>query len=199
MTRFIFGPPPINSIVESQGWSRVQGYGGIDAKAFAAPVAVGLLASLCIALLWKTTGADTLPLGHPDTWEIVLFALFLGLGHEACHLLGFPGAGLTHQSVWGVWLQAGSPFAQHLQPMGRNRFVAALLLPFVVLSLIPLVLQAVGVQIDPFMQWTSVLNTIGAGADLVAVAKLVFSVPARATVVESNHSLHWKDGPVINV
>jgi hypothetical protein len=191
MPLFVLGQPPVNQQVDSPGWIRLAGYGA-SVPQMLGSIGVGLALAIGVALVWRAVDSNSLPLGQPSLLDVLLFTSMLMFGHEALHLMGFPGAGLSRNSVCGIWPQAGSPFVLHLQPMTRDRFLVALTLPFLVISLCPLALRALGYPIGNFFAWASTLNSVGAGADILAFALLLRTAPRRAEILESDHALYWK-------
>lgn len=196
MPAFIFGPPPFNRLVEDPGWQRLEGYGA-SARHMLRSLGIGIGVAIVMALAWRLVDANALPLGTPSTLDFVIALALLTIGHEAVHLLAMPGAGLDRHSAAGLWLEGGSPFAQHLQPMSRARFILVTICPFLALSVAPLLLHALGSPMNNLIAWTSVLNGVGSGADLLACALLLRKTPRQALVLESAQALHWRPGPVI--
>jgi len=75
--------------------------------------------------------------------------------------------------------------------MSRDRFILAAALPFLVLTIVPLLLAEYKAYID-YLSWISVLNSIGAGHDLLLCFVAVFNLPAKAQVLESDKFIYWK-------
>jgi Putative zincin peptidase len=195
MPAFIFGAPPFNRLVEDPGWARLEGYGA-SAQHMLRALGVGIGVALVMALAWRLVDASALPLGTPSMLDFVIALALLMIGHEAVHLLAMPGAGLDRNSAAGLWLEGGSPFAQHLQPMSRARFILVTICPLLVLSVAPLLLHALGGPMSDLIAWTSVLNGVGSGADLLACALLLRKTPRQALVLESEQALYWKPRPI---
>jgi hypothetical protein len=190
MPHFILGPPPKNEMVDNARWHRVEDYGSSGRQMLVA-LSVGVVVALCIGLIWRALDPNALPLGQPSLADFFIVIAIAIVGHEGLHLLGFPGAGFTRHSVCGIWPGAGSAFVQHLQPMTRTRFLIATLLPFLVISILPISIQALGFSVGNVVAWTSTLNAVGCGADILAAALLFKTVPKQARILESSHILYW--------
>jgi hypothetical protein len=159
-------------------------------------VAVGLGVCLLVALAWKLLAFPSLPVGRARVGELLAAALVIVVGHELLHLAAFPGAG-RRDAIAGLWPQRFAAFVQYLRPTSRNRFVVMAVTPFVVITLLPLAAAAGGLQVAPYIQWISVINGFGAGADLVAGYLLLRHVHGSDQILESNHTLYvvpadWK-------
>jgi len=153
----------------------------------------GIGAAACLALTWKIFFVNSLPLGSPTWNEIIISSIILIVGHEAIHLLGFPDYGLSYKTVIGIWPEAGSPYVQYTAPMSRNRFLFVLLLPFLILSVFPILFSCNHVRIIDQLSWISVLNCIGAGSDILIFIRIIYTVPPKSNVIESESSLLWQE------
>jgi Putative zincin peptidase len=191
LPRLIIGAPLNNQIAQGPSWKRLDGWGA-SASHMTKALGFGLLMGFCVAVTWRLLDTNTLPIGVPTAFEFIVVLLVLTVVHEALHLLGFPGFGFDGHSACGVWPKGGSPFAQYLRPVSRNRFIFFTATPFVVLSLMPLVVKALGYPVSHLIAWTSVINSVGAGSDLLACALLLKDVPKNAEVIESDMGLYWK-------
>ena len=168
----------------------------LDQRRMFQSLGLGAVVAACVALAWLGCVPGSLPLGQPSFTEFGIVVLVLTLGHEGLHMLGFPRLGCGAGTVAGIWpAGAGSPYVQHLAPMGRNRFLLACLLPFLVLTLLPFALSSHAPGALGYLSWVSLANCLGASSDLYIVAQLLRTVPAGAWVLESGESLLWGTGP----
>lgn len=188
MPQFVLGPPPPNTLVEDARWARLPGYGP-EPKHWLAALCAGVGLCLLVVLGWKLIASTTLAFGSTRFAEVLAVALAIIIGHELLHLAAFPGAG-RRDAIVGIWPQKFAAFVQYLRPTSRNRFVAVALAPFVVISLLPMAAAASGLQVPSFIQWMSVINGFGAGADLLASYLLLRHVHASRLVLDSNHCLY---------
>lgn len=189
MPKFHIGRPLRCPLPVNAGWNEIK---TLDQGRLAWSVCVGICVALIVAVIWRIYSTESLPLGSPS-WSQILFSLIiLSLGHEAIHLLGFPNLGMSAETVVGVWPEAGSPYVQHLSPMSRNRFLIVSILPFLVLSILPLALAFNGAGPINLLSWLSVLNCVGAGSDLLIFHKVIRAVPTKAHVIEAEAALYWQ-------
>lgn len=152
---------------------------------------VGGIVTGCITVLWCWVDNASLPLDSQSPDAIFLLTLAMVICHEALHLLAFPGAGLNANTVIGIWPQLASPYVQYISPMRRNRFLFACILPFLILSILPLILVLAGFEPISYLSWISVGNSVGASSDLFIVGKVLLTVPAGAMVLESDGKVYW--------
>ena len=126
-------------------------------------------------------------------------AAFLALGcgaiivaHESVHLLGLPQLGLTDDTVLGFWPQTLTPYVSYEGEISRARQLLVGLAPFLVLSIAPLL---AGLVVGPTPFWivvVSLLNGLGASADLVGVVLVAWQVPARGRVRNKGLATWWR-------
>jgi hypothetical protein len=46
------------------------------------------------------------------------------------------------------------------------------------------------------MSWVSVLNSIGAGSDILILIRVVIQVPSNSVVMESHDSIYWHSNKI---
>jgi hypothetical protein len=165
-----------------------------DQRRLLLALGLGICTSLLIASIWMMHYPKSLPLGSPSWIEFTLTLFTLAIGHEALHLLGFPKFGFDSKTIIGFWPEFGSPYVQYLSPMQRNRFLLSTILPFLVLTLLPLFLLTGSSKLTAYLSWISVLNSVGAGSDLLIFMKVAMQVPKDSYIMESHDSVYWGFG-----
>lgn len=179
---------PLEGDFSGLAWSSMTVF---DARRLVLSLVVGSFLAMICALVWHFLEVRSLPLGSVSGEEFFWACVALIFVHEVSHLLGFPHAGLDANAVMGIWPQIGSPYVQYLLPMKRSRFLIVLVLPILTLSIFPMVLVYAGVGPIAYLSWVSVLNCLGAGSDIYILGKLLSTVPANASVLESSGNLYW--------
>ena len=169
-------------------WNTVEVF---DTRRLCYSVLSGAALAVVFAVIWRVLDTASLPLGRPSDAEIFCVIAILIISHETLHFVFFPGAGLNANSVIGVWFKVASPYVQYLSPMRRNRFMLVLVMPFLILSVLPLFLQSFGIGQNTYIGWISVLNCLGAGSDLFIFGMMCASVPFHSQVLESGGKVFW--------
>ena len=174
-----------------EGWSLIRQ--PKPRRALAAAIAAGLGLMVVPFLLvgvksWLFPITDTRPYETIHAWTLVPVVLVsVGL-HELLHLLGHPNAGRSDRSqvlVWPRRLQIGV-FYDGFMP--RSRWLAMRLAPLFGLTILPAVvlLATYPLLIDFYWQQFTVLvilvNSLGAGGDLVAALIVARQVPPNGEV-----------------
>jgi len=161
------------------------------------PVSALLVAALSSAwaLVLRIHGAPT-AVGGVVT-PAVAGLLLLGcagiiLVHEAIHLLALPQLGLTDATVLGFWPQTFTPYVSYEGETSRGRQIVVGLAPLLALSVTPLAVGALFGWAPLWIVIVSLLNGLGASADLVGVALVVSQVPMRGRVRSKGLETWWR-------
>ncbi len=191
MLKFVFGPPPeIAGIVNNEMWKPLAGYDTTGSSALRM-LTIGLLSALLTYSLWVSLVPASLPISWPPIALSVFVVATLMVVHEVLHILAFPGGGFGN-TVAGFWPAKGAAYVGYTLPISRNRFMLATLTPLTVLSAGMLAAGILGLRVPVALQWASVLNAFGSGADLVAVYLLARQSPSSAVVLGSGQRLYTR-------
>jgi hypothetical protein len=206
--RFIIGHPPDDpdfAPEQETGWQKLREMGP------ATLLIVGSLAGVPLAALfsyaWSRvpgTGLsfsfDVMTLGR---WAAVLFPLLvivtlatflasLIFVHELIHVLACPRFGLTSATVLGVWPSRVLAYGNHSGPVSFTRGIVVGLAPFLVLSVLPLLVAFGGGPRWPLVAVVSVVNALVCGGDAVICLMLVCQVPFNATLRNEGWDTWWR-------
>jgi Putative zincin peptidase len=119
--------------------------------------------------------------------------------HELIHAAVHPKAGTTPQSILGFWPSRMLFYAHYDGQLSRNRFLLILAMPFVVISLVPLLLAAL-VKVAPnWLVFASTINALLSCGDVVGIGLIFTQVPATAIVQNQGWRTYWKKPAQINL
>lgn len=196
--RLSCGTPP-STFVESPQWRPLNEPS--PTQSARRGLVVGLVFGILTNSLWHTAGV-TFSEQLSSFRGFSAFATFLvslvGLLalHELVHALVHPGFGTARQTVIGCSLKPLLLYAAYTGTMGRNRFVAVLLAPLLVLSVLPLLTFVLGMYSNPnpLVVTLSVVNAAASGVDLFGVVLLLSQVPSSTLVQNDGWQTHWTHG-----
>jgi hypothetical protein len=162
-------------------------------------VAVVVLGGL-VSTLWHMAGVTYLMQIEAFRGPSALAALLVGLAgllaiHEIIHALLHPGNGTTGSTVLGVTFRPMLLYAAYLGAIGRNRYVAVLLAPLVLLSVLPASLSATGlldIAFSPLLVALTVVNAASSGVDLLGAALILWQVPGHSVLQNHGWPTYWK-------
>ena len=120
--------------------------------------------------------------------------LFAGLVvvHELIHALVHPMAGLSPHSILGFWASLGF-YAHYDGEMSRNRLVACLLMPLLIISIVPLLVSAVAQVSSGWVAFVSAFNALCACVDMLLAGSVLFQIPATAIVRFKSWRIFWRE------
>jgi hypothetical protein len=153
---------------------------------------IGVVAAIGVAALWflVTPLRDITP-----AMSLPVFLLsFAGLVvvHELIHALVHPMAGLSSHSILGFWPSVG--FYAHFDGgMSRNRLIAILLIPLLIISIVPLLVSAVTQVSSGWIAFVSAFNALCACSDMLLAGSVLLQIPATAIVRFKSWRLFWRE------
>lgn len=192
--KFHIGPLPENPEFqpEATGWKPLREPNPFLMQLFAVPV--GFVAAGILWLLWqKFTPARLSSQDILFESVAVLLVLILVIPvHELIHAAVHPGYGRTAHSILGFWPKALLFYAHYMSLIRRTHFVIILLAPFLVLSVVPLLICALFQWNVPWLAFLSLWNALLACGDLFGVGVVMAQVPRAAWVCNQGYYTWWK-------
>jgi len=161
---------------------------------------VAALVTTALVFAWSRTGISETGgiITASGLLVFLLAAVALLLAHELLHAVALLRFGTSSATTLGFWPKWMTPYISHKGELPRGRNILVALMPFLVLSIVPLVW---GFAFPPAPLWAvalSVLNGIGASADLVAAMLIAVQVPASALVRNRAHETWWRTPDTTN-
>jgi hypothetical protein len=153
---------------------------------------LGVVAAGIVAALWflVTPVGDITPAMSLPAF-LLLLAGFVVV-HEGIHALVHPMAGLSPRSILGFWASLGF-YAHYNGEMSRNRLVACLLMPLLIISIVPLLVSAVTQVSFGWVAFVSALNALSACVDMLLATSVLVQIPAGANVRYKSWKIFWKE------
>lgn len=179
-------------------WNKIHEPGPLLMQVVAVPIAALLVVSF--GYLWSRLGQLS-PLSVPRDYQlgftaaVVLSFPALILVHEALHAVAHPGYGLQRETIIGAWPRKLLFYAHYSGPLTRDRFLLVFAMPFLVITVLPLIISALGLLRPPLgsiFAWFSVWNAFFACGDAVGFLLLLFQVPRDAIVQNKGWRTFWK-------
>lgn len=171
--RFHFGPiPETPDFVPEPPWRALKEPTPWLMQLLAMPVAVVSGGVILALWFWFTPLKTVIRDSQFGLWGLAAFVWLVPV-HEAIHALVHPGRGLSDRTCIGLWLSRGLFYAHCHGPMSRNRFIAILIAPFIVLSILPLIVCALMGAAHPLPVTGSIVNAFLACGDLLGVLLLL--------------------------
>ena len=126
-----------------------------------------------------------------DYATLMIAAVMVLFFHELAHAMMFTcgrARGLRVECAW----QKYRPHLRYHGAVSRSRYIAVLMAPMVLVSLLPIVVAAVLSLRTGDLMLISLLNALVSGGDAIAAAFVLLQVPANAIVQRRGDCVIWK-------
>jgi hypothetical protein len=154
---------------------------------------IGVVTAALVAVLWFAIT----PLRNPQLPSSLLafLLLYVGIGfvHELIHAAAHPMAGRSEHSSIGFWPSRTVPYAHYDGELSRNRFIAILLMPLLVLSILPLLVAAAIQSSSAWVAQISSFNALLSCVDMLGAGMVLFQIPVHAIVRNQGWRTYWKE------
>ncbi len=155
---------------------------------------IGIVPAGVVAVLWLAIT----PLQVQDVTSTMSVRAFLVsfagivVVHELLHVAVHPMSGRSPHSIVGFEPSDGF-YGHYGGEMTRNRFVAILLMPLVVISFVPLLVAAVAQVPSGWVAFISAFNAFCAGTDMLLAGLVLFQIPATAVIRQRGWRTYWRE------
>ena len=195
--RIHIGPIP-DEFTPDNSWRPIREPAPVMMQVLATPI--GLAVFLAVLYCWHRIGASSPLQLHGSRAALLLVALFLSFPlliiiHEILHALVHPHFGRSALTVLGAWPKPLMFYAHYSGPLTRNRFLAVFAMPFLVITILPLIIGATGLlppTLTMAAAWFSSWNAFFACGDIFGFALILFQVPSTAIVQNQSYRTYWK-------
>lgn len=155
---------------------------------------IGMVAAGMVTVLWLAVTPFQLQDVTSMSWRGFLLS-FAGMAvvHELLHLVVHPMSGRSPHSIVGAGGPTTGVYAHYAGEMTRNRFVAILLMPLVIITFVPLLVAAVAQVSSGWIAFISVFNALVACLDTLDAGLVLFQIPATATVHCRGLRIYWRE------
>lgn len=203
--RFHIGPPPQNPDFQPElsGWTALREPRPILLNLYGLPFS--LVAAIVLSAAWgqgSSVSFEIAPATAGPSVLLLYLLLVLLVGfpaiiavHELIHGFGYPNLGFSRNTILAVWPSRLLFYAGYLGPMSRNRWLGVYLMPFLVLSVMPVAVCKTTGAYSGVAHLVSVFNGLLSGGDLFCVLLIWFQVPRTAILQNQGWSTWWKIEP----
>lgn len=202
--KFHRGKIPESDFKPDETWTPLREPGPVVMQFCALPI--GLIAAFVIGYGWNIILRDMPPLrlvGREAIFGLIAFLVSTPLMivlHEFIHAWVHPHFGRTDESAVGFWPSRLVFYAGFLGEHSRERFIAILIAPFLVITLLTLAVfafaaPAFGTLATYLAAFISTFNALCSCADLFGISLLLWQVPRDAITRNLGWRTFWKPGP----
>jgi hypothetical protein len=113
-------------------------------------------------------------------------------GHELLHAASLPGFGLTPATTVGFWPRTLTPYVAYNGELSRTRFALVGLMPFLVISVLALLVGGLLGWMPFWVVALSTLNALLSSGDLIGATLLIAQTPRLAIVRNQGLETWWR-------
>lgn len=194
--RFHLGPIP-HEFEPDGSWRPIREPGPVVMQFIAVPIGIGV--AFLVGYCWHIIGLSPVRFQAPHP-GLVLFLFLLSfvvliLVHELLHAVVHPHFGRSRATIIGAWPSRGLFYAHYSGPLSRERFLAIFAMPFLVITVLPLIVAATGFLPPGFIivaAWFSTWNALFACGDHFGMALILSQVPRGAIVQNQSWRTYWR-------
>jgi hypothetical protein len=180
--------PESEDFVPDESWKPLSGPGPVLMQCYALPL--GIIASAVLVLLWiHWTPVTKAPVVSPILLGAVMLATFPV--HELIHIATYPGAGKSPKTMLAVWPSRMLIYAYYDGELSRNRLIAVFGMPFLLMSIVPLLVSALIGHASVTIAFASVFNALAACVDILGICLLLIQVPRAAIIRNHGWRTYW--------
>ena len=123
--------------------------------------------------------------------SIVAFVALV-IAHEAAHAVILPRGELALRTTIGFWPEKLTPYVSYEGELSRNRTILVGLMPFVLLSLVPVLIGLLFGWMPLWLVLLSTVNAVVSSADVIGAVLVAVQIPPSAVVRKKGLETWWR-------
>lgn len=186
------GIPKPKGFIPDESWKSLREPGPWMMQLFAIPL--GVVAFIAIGALWFYRTETKESIFKPADSLATMLGSFvvLVIVHELIHAMVHPQLGRSSQSILGFWPSRLLFYAHYDGELTRNRFIAILAMPTIMITFMPLIVAIIFHLSCGLIAWASTWNILFACGDWFGIILLLSQVPSNATCHNQGWRTYWK-------
>jgi hypothetical protein len=159
-------------------------------------IPIALFTTVVLACLWiiltpvrHVMGTLTFPLPISTFFACLLGVIVI---HELIHASVHPKIGISEKTVIGFWPSRMFVYTIYVGELTKNRCLAILIMPFTVISIIPLAFATITQTASFWVAYISILNGLLACGDILAAVMTLRLFPNGAIIRTKGWLTFWK-------
>jgi len=203
--RFHIGSIPKDSTFQPdrEKWFSIHQPGFALKQMLAFPVAIliSLFLLVCFSLILDNSDSSNqglITISSSNWWQLPLVMVFFAPLHELLHALCHPGAGMSNKTIIGIQPKNFSIFTHYEDSMTRTRLLVTMIMPFILLSIVPIAvlsffqMMSLGMEMVSLLILLSIFNGMASSADIMVFTLVLFQIPNHAITKGHRWKIYWK-------
>jgi len=191
--------PELREALLAEGWKKIrEPHNLFFAFIFAIPFMI-INASICylILLLVNPTYAHMVyDFLYSGSWhftirfDYIIYVYFFVVAHELIHLVFIPNFYRSEKTYIGIKPWGGFVFST--EKFSKGRFLLITIAPFVVFSILALIVLGLIDLLSGFLLFLIFLNAFSSSVDILNATLIAFQVPNGSTIVNNGFETYFK-------
>jgi len=203
--RFHVGSIPKDSTFQPdiERWFSIRQPSFVLKQILAFPVAILISLSLLgyFSLLFDNlypSNQGMISISSSNWWQLILVMAFLFPLHELVHALCHPESGMSDKTIIGIQPKNFSIFTHYEDSMTRTRLLVTTIMPFILLSIIPITvisffrIMSLSMEMISLLVFMSIINGMASSADIMVFILVLFQIPNHAITKSYRWKIYWK-------
>ncbi|WP_303868920.1 DUF3267 domain-containing protein [Acetobacterium wieringae] len=188
--RFLFEKLPENIDFDPEN----EGYYAINEPSFLKlclmAIPVILISMFIIGLMLKIRLGTHYHMRMIDSFQDLVIFLAIILIHEMLHVIVFLDKISSGDIFIGTY--RGAIYATYLRDIKKERFLLVLILPFIVLTVIPVLFLMISTINYSLLSKIAIINMVLSSLDVLSFYGILTKIPANAKIRNKNSRSYWK-------
>ena len=187
--KLILGPMPKDPSFkpEDEGWTLIR-----EPKPsvfLVIALLLGIPFSLALIILWLILT----PIEHKQLNLLYTFIAFpcVIFFHELAHAVALAKMRSEHQTYFGFWPRRLAFYVHYTGPMSRIRYLTISILPYFLLSIVPLLICALLARPNFILMYASIANSYASCGDFAVFLIILRRVPTKAVIRQQSDKTWW--------
>ena len=126
-----------------------------------------------------------------EKWHLLYIIILIPI-HEYAHAIIYPKFGLTDKTIVGFWPKKFVFYSYYDGILKRNRLLLAMLSPFILLTVIPILLIIIFRLNYTSLAVIALINPIAGAGDIFYSILIIKQIPKNAIVKNDTSKVFWK-------
>jgi len=146
--------------------------------------------STLVGFTWYLLSGTGPALWLTSDWKSIGLGVGFMLAHELLHWAALPAA-VRRRATLGIYAQRAAAFVHFRGNLSKSRSLFVLTLPFVALTIVPLLAAPTLPSLASELSFVAVWNAFGASADLMLATAILREVPKEAKLLWGGPQICW--------
>ena len=124
--------------------------------------------------------------------EFIICLIGVNFVHELLRVVFHPKVGLSSRTIIGFWPSRLLLYSSYNGDLNRNRYIAGLIIPNIILFFSPLVIAIITKTLHPWMVYVPIVSGLLSGNDIQTLITII-ELPPYISIRNQGGNMYYKD------